>query len=310
MNPLEPPEPQERLLWSGRPWRCSRLSGERFILTDLRLTRLARGRHDELALDDIGDVHREEARLDRWLGTSTIFVHGRRRGQASLVLAGVRHGASLAAVLELLSDPGANREADQIRAALAWQPRSPAFELHHAVSGFLLLLTALFTLVIGLHGTAPVMVYAQDDAMAPGGVKRSQADIVQFMETDVMPWAREALGPLKGGPDRITCGTCHGSDAQARGWHMPAVAALPEPLLKERGWETYSNGMDAQMRNAIYGYAAESENQAKAGYMRKIVVPGMARLLHRPAYDFTRAYDYNRTRRALGCYHCHRVKPD
>ena len=170
------------------------------------------------------------------------------------------------------------------------------------------MLITTFTLVIGLRGTAPAVVYAQDDAMAPGGVKRSQADIVRFMETDVMPWAREALGPLKGGPDRITCATCHGPDAQAQGWQMPAVAALPEPLLRNRGWETYSNGMDAQMRNAIYGYLAESENQTKAGYMREIVVPGMARLLHRPAYDFTRAYAYNRTRRALGCYHCHRVK--
>jgi hypothetical protein len=84
-------------------------------------------------------------------------------------------------------------------------------------------------------------------------------------------------------------------------------AALPLPVVRERGWETYHGGMDAQMRNAIYGYVAESDNQAKAAYMREIVVPGIARLLHRPAYDFTRSYDYNRSRRALGCYHCHRV---
>ena len=43
------------------------------------------------------------------------------------------------------------------------------------------------------------------------------------------------------------------------------------------------------------------------GYMREVVMPGMARLLHRPAYDFTRPYEYNRSRRALGCYHCHQV---
>jgi hypothetical protein len=66
--------------------------------------------------------------------------------------------------------------------------------------------------------------------------------------------------------------------------------------------------MDAQMRNAIYGYLAESDNQAKAAYMREIVVPGMARLLHRPAYDFTRSYEYNRSQHALGCYHCHQVQ--
>jgi hypothetical protein len=70
----------------------------------------------------------------------------------------------------------------------------------------------------------------------------------------------------------------------------------------------YGGTMDAQMRNAIYGYTAESENQAKAGYMREIVMPGMARLLRRPPYDFTRPYDYNRSHLAFGCYHCHRVK--
>jgi len=62
------------------------------------------------------------------------------------------------------------------------------------------------------------------------------------------------------------------------------------------------------MRNAIYGYVADSEKQRKAAYMREVVVPGMARLLHRPAYDFTRPYDYNRSRDAIGCYHCHTVQ--
>ena len=89
---------------------------------------------------------------------------------------------------------------------------------------------------------------------------------------------------------------------------MPAVAALPLPDVRDRGWENYGGAMDAQMRNAIYGYVAESDNQAKAAYMREVVLPGMARLLHRPAYDFTKSYEYNRSRAAIGCYHCHRVK--
>ena len=128
------------------------------------------------------------------------------------------------------------------------------------------------------------------------------------MNTDVMPWARATLGPLKGGPDRVTCATCHGRDAESRDWRMPAVAALPQPDVRDGGWEIYSSGMDAQMRNAIYGYLAESDKQAKAAYMRETVMPGMSRLLHRPAYDFTRSYAYNRSRLAFGCYHCHRVK--
>jgi hypothetical protein len=142
----------------------------------------------------------------------------------------------------------------------------------------------------------------------PGGEKRSREDIVRFMETSVMPWAREALGPIKGGSDRVTCTTCHGESADKREWAMPAVAALPQPEVAMRGWEIYSEAMDAQMRNAIYGYVAEADNQTKAAYMREVVMPGMARLLHRPAYDFTKPYDYNRTRAAFGCYHCHQVK--
>jgi hypothetical protein len=123
-----------------------------------------------------------------------------------------------------------------------------------------------------------------------------------------MPWARRTLAPIKGGVDRVTCETCHGRRPDLRGWQMPAVAALPEPDVRERGWENYSAGMDAQMRNAIYGYLAEPEKQRKAGYMRDVVMPGMARLLHRPAYDFTQPYEYNRSRLAFGCYHCHKVR--
>jgi hypothetical protein len=62
------------------------------------------------------------------------------------------------------------------------------------------------------------------------------------------------------------------------------------------------------MRNAIYGYSAEPNKTSRAGYMRETVMPGMARLLHRPPYDFTRTYEYNRERFAFGCYHCHKVK--
>jgi hypothetical protein len=169
-------------------------------------------------------------------------------------------------------------------------------------------LIALLAVAIGLRGTTAAIIFAPDDAIAPGGNKRSEAEIIRFMESDVMPWARKTLGRLKGGPDRITCETCHGAQAATRGWEMPAVATLPLPDVRDRGWETYSTSMDTQMRNAIYGYVAESDNQAKAAYMREVVMPGMARLLHRPAYDFTQSYQYNRTQQALGCYHCHRVQ--
>jgi hypothetical protein len=221
----------------------------------------------------------------------------------------VRRGEQLAALLELLAgDPRAPRDPDAVRSALAWEPRPPTLALRETLAGFVGVLMALFAVAIGLHGKTAAITYAPDDAIAPNGEKRSEAEIIRFMEADVMPWARATLGRLKGGPERITCETCHGAHDLARGWQMPAVSALPLPDVRDRGWETYSTSMDSQMRNAIYGYVAESENQAKAAYMREVVMPGMARLLHRPAYDFTQSYEYNRTQRALGCYHCHRVQ--
>ena len=89
---------------------------------------------------------------------------------------------------------------------------------------------------------------------------------------------------------------------------MPAVAVLPRPVLREAGWENFGGPIDAQMRNAFYGYSADPGKASRAGYMREVVMPGMALLLHRPAYDFTRTYEYNREQFAFGCYHCHRVK--
>jgi hypothetical protein len=304
------PLPWERLLWSSRPWRLSpRASGERYLLTDFRLIRVTRHHIEELALDDVADIQRSESAADRLLSTSTIVVYAHRRTTPPIVLSGVRRGAQLAALLELLAgDPRAPRDPEAVRSALAWDPRQPAIALREVLAGVVTVLIAVFAVAIGLRGTTAAVKYAPDDAIAPYGDKRSEADIIRFMETDVMPWARNVLGRLKGGADRVTCETCHSARALARGWQMPAVSALPLPDVKERGWETYSTSMDTQMRNAIYGYVTESENQAKATYMREIVMPGMARLLHRPAYDFTQSYEYNRTRRALGCYHCHKVQ--
>ena len=301
--------PWERLLWSGRPWRLSlRLSGERYLLTDFRLLRITPRGVAEIALDDVGEIHRSESAADRVRGTSTVAVHP-AAGGAPLLLTAVRRGAQLAALLELLAgDPRAPREADAVRSALAWEPQQPSIDLRGTLAGFAGVLVAIVAVAIGLHRTTVAVTYAADDALAPNGEKRSQADIVAFMETEVMPWARATLGRLKGGADRVTCHTCHGVQAEGRGWRMPAVAALPQPDVRNRGWETYRTNIDAQMRNAIYGYLAESDNQAKAAYMREVVVPGMSRLLHRPAYDFTQSYEYNRSRRALGCYHCHQVQ--
>jgi hypothetical protein len=303
----EVPLPWERLLWSGRA-RFPRAPRARYFLTDFRIVRTDGDRLVEIGLHDIGDVHRSQSRLDRLTGTSTLTIHS--RGTADpVVLHAVRQGQQLAALLELLSgESRAPLDVAGIDAALSWSPRVTRGRYHESVAGIALVVIAVFGVVIGLHGKAEMLVYSPDDPIYPNGEKRSRAEIEVFMQRDVMPWARVTLGRIKGGADRITCETCHGKGADARGWQMPAVAALPLPDVRNRGWERWSGGMDAQMRNAIYGYIAESDKQARAAYMREIVMPGMARLLERPPYDFTKPYAYNRSRVAFGCYHCHRVR--
>jgi hypothetical protein len=298
------PLPWERLLWTRRrrPW-------VRYALTDFRLV-VVRGRQvEEMALQDLGDIQRTRSKIDRLLGTSTLAVHSRKAAAAPLVLPHLREGPQLAALLELLAgQPQAQLDERAVRAALAWKPREARRGAPEALVGVAAVVVAMSAVAIGLHGNTPAVVYPAGDAIYPGGLKRDRQAILEFMESAVMPWARETLGPITGGPDRVTCETCHGRDAEARGWGMPAVAALPEPHVRGFGLEVYSAAADAQMRNAIYGYLAEADNQTKAAYMREVVVPGMARLLGRPAYDFTRSYDYNRQRFAFGCYHCHNVR--
>jgi hypothetical protein len=306
--PLDIPLPWERLLWSGRP-AFAVLSRERYFLTDFRLIRQCRSGVDELVLHDIVDVGCTKSGIDPVLGTSTLVVRARDARRAPLVLRRVRQGSHLAALLELLAgEPATALDAAAVKAAIAWNPQPRFGGSGETLTAVGLVLLAVFGIVVALHGkVAPRASYAPDDAIYPGGHKRDRVEIVRYMEDEILPWARETLGPLKGGSDRITCETCHGRVPASRDWRMPAVAALPQPDIKDRGWEQYGGPMDAQMRNAIYGYLAVSSKQAKAGYMREIVLPGMARLLHRPAYDFTRPYEYNRSRLAFGCYHCHLV---
>jgi hypothetical protein len=307
----EIPLPWERVLWSGRPvfpW----LAHERWVLTDLRLVRLAGPDVDELLLHDIGEIHRTESRLGKVTGTSTLRVHARDGRRPPMVLRRVRRGQQLAALLEWLSgelgERGSVLDAEAVAAAMAWTPQQSSNRSWEAAVGLAAVIVAVFGIVIGLHGKSdPPLPRAPDDPIFADGYKRTRTEIVRYMEDEIMPWARVTLGPLKGGGHRITCETCHGRNPDSRDWRMPAVAALPQPEVKGGGWEQYGGPMDAQMRNAIYGYLADSDKQTRAAYMREFVMPGMARLLRRPPYDFTRPYAYNRSRHAFGCYHCHLV---
>ena len=291
-----------------RSWERRLLTGRRYFLTDLRI---ASAGH-ELALDDIGDVHRSQTGLQRVLGVSTIEVHPKDTRRPGVVLRHVRRGAQLAALIELLAtDRSARTGADAAataRETMAWEPRVRLRGKREALTGISVIVASLVAVVVGSHGRAPVVDYPADDAIYPRGQKRDHAEVVRFMQTSVMPWARQALAPIVGSPDDVTCDTCHGAQANATAWRMPAVAELPRPVVREAGWENYGGPMDAQMRNAIYGYSADPAKVSRAAYMREVVMPGMARLLRRPAYDFTRTYEYNREQFAFGCYHCHRVK--
>jgi len=305
------PLPWERVLWRARPLSLARRArGEEYVLTDVRLVVVDRRCALELALGDIGEVARSESAIEGALGVSTLAVSSRRQRRATLVLAGIRRATQLAALLELLSgDAHAAADPESLRNALAWTPRAPAGDFRGALASIVAmpLTIAAAAAIMSLPGRAAPIPNASDDAISSNGARKSRAEIVAFMQREVMPWARATLGPLKGGAERVTCETCHGPHADERGWAMPAVPALPRVDLRERGWEIYNRGLDAQMRNAIYGYAADPGRQTRAAYMREAVVPGMARLLHREPYDFTRPYEYNRSRHTLGCYHCHRV---
>lgn len=308
---MDVPLPWERLLWSGRPF--GGFDRERYLLTDLRLVRLTRAGADEILLSDIADIQRKESPSGRLLGLSTLLVCGRDRRRPPITLRRLKHGAQVAALVEWLATETEERrtrlEESVVASALAWDPRRGPRRRTEVLISMTAVLGLLFGVAIVLHGkAAPPAAYSPDDAIYPNGQRRSDADVVRFMREEVMPWARRTLGPLKGGPDRVTCETCHGPRPELRAWHMPAVAALPQPNVALAGWERFGGTMDNQMRNAIYGYLAEADKQATAAYMREVVMPGMAHLLHRQAYDFTRTYEYNRSHATFGCYHCHQVQ--
>ena len=306
----------EQVLWSSAPAFPVSLLRPRtaYAFTDFRLVINRKNcTVDELALHDIESVALTQTWWQRAAGTSTVRVFSRRNG-AALELANIHHGPQLALILqlratELFGDDARKLDAEFFRSALG--PGAPS--LLRPRQGFVLAATVVCALLFGIiglarHSSLPPVVYAEDDAIAPHGSKRSTGQIAAFMEREVMPFAREAIGPLVGGADNVTCETCHGADAEERSWRMPGVRALPEPELRLAGLERARLWLDPQMRNAVYGYLAEEDKQSIASYMRQVVMPGMARLMHRPAYDFAKSYGYNRSRAAVGCYHCHLVE--
>src|SRR5262249_22944002 len=159
--------PWERLLWHGRSHLLS-LRSERYTLTDFRLVRESRGSQDEIALDDIGDITREERGIDRFIGTSTISVHDRSGRGTTVVLRHLARGAALAAVLELLSNRSdASIAVDAVNAALAWRPPRTFPRFGQALVSVALVVTTMVGITIALHGhDARPAVFGPDDPIA------------------------------------------------------------------------------------------------------------------------------------------------
>jgi hypothetical protein len=302
MAPTVFPLPFETVRWHTR----------RFALSDFRFVALRRGRViNEIAVHDIADVEVAPSVLEHVTRVGTLVVRTTRGGERDLRVAGIPSARRQALKLKLLiADARGIPPGDEV----ARLPISSLWTTSRSLRVPLLMLgpsALLLTLVaigIGLSGHSVPISYPDDDPIRPRGVRRSEEAIVEFMEREVMPWAVQALAPVVG-KGRVTCETCHGTEAStgantARSWAMPAVRALPEPSVRAMA---EAAGDDATVRNALHGYLAEGDNQAVAAYMRGAIVPGMAQLLRRPAYDFAQTYEYNRSRAAFGCYHCHRV---
>ena len=303
----------EQVLWSSSPaFPASVLrAATTYVLTDFRLIIRRRGKIvRELALDDVKRVRLTQNWHQRVAATSSVVVYPRHQAQP-LELANIHQGPQLALILQLLSTDRLGAEIDREFVASALAADAP--RLLHPRRGLPIAATLAFALTFGLiglarHNTLEPIGYDPDDPIAPGGQRRAPAEIAAFMEDQVMPFARRALGPLVGGADNVTCETCHGIDAARREWRMPGVRALPEPEFRSARMERVGFWLEPQIRNAVYGYLAEEDKQSTAGYMRGVIMPGMAKLMHRPAYDFTKSYGYNRARAAVGCYHCHLVE--
>ena len=259
----------------------------------------------EIAIHDIASVDVEASLVERLTGFGTCIVRSSRRGDRDVRLKRIRAVRRQALKLDLLIAEARGLPPSD---AVSGLPLSSlwsvpvSLRVHVVFAGPVGVLLTLMVIAIGLSGHTVPVDYPDDDAVRPGGVRRPKAELLAFMEHEVMPWARDALAPVVG-RHRVTCETCHGTNPDARGWAMPAVRALPEPAVRAMD----AAGSDAQMRNALHGYLAEGDNQAVAAYMRGVIVPGMATLLRRPAYDFAQTYEYNRSRAAFGCYHCHQV---
>lgn len=118
---------------------------------------------------------------------------------------------------------------------------------------------------------------------APKFASLTKAEKKAFMQDKVMPTMKGlfvAYDATRFGD--MNCGTCHGADAQANGYKMPAVFALDPANMPQM------NSPNAKAAKA-------------ATFMHKEVVPTMRALLGADPFD-------PGTGKGFGCFSCHQTK--
>ena len=311
------PLPWERLLWSGRPVWATRV---RYTLTDFRLAVTVGNDPGEAGSCSTTTSCSTTSPTSRSPGRASIACSGRPRSRSARATPGGVRSSSAESAAALRwrrfwrcspdNQVSTALDVDAVRATLAWDPapfsrtvkparcRRPRPDRRSSPA------SSSGCREKGRPSCSPLTM--RSTRRGSSATRRASSG---SWRTRSCRGQGSTLAPIVGGADRVGCDTCHGADSSRSGvGDARRVGPCRSRLVRERGWEVFSRGMDPQLRNAIYGYAAELDNQTKAAYMRQVVLPGMARLLHRPAYDFTRSYTYNRSQSAFGCYHCHQVR--
>ena len=177
--------------------------------------------------------------------------------------------------------------------ALAWEPH---VALRRRARSDLAALAVVVVAVFGdcgiecAGGTALSSPTRRTIRSAPNGDKRSRAEISALHGS-----RRDAVGARGARTDQGRRGPRHVRDMPRRARRRAAVADAGVAGAAAAGCQRRRMGTLQRARwtrrcaTRSTATLAESDKQAAAAYMREVVMPGMARLLHRPAYDFTRS---------------------
>lgn len=297
-------------------------SGYRYSMTALTLRRERssfRKHERETAYLPLAAVERLEIKRSAWqraLGVGDILLYAHSVPAPVMRLVNISEpetaarriqhqmsGASVKAVPSAAIHPPVS-----VEQLLAQDERRVQRALSIAAAALILaaaLAAALHTSSQREHAVHPV--YAENDPIYyPDGTRKPFLSVKAYMQARVMPFAKEALGPVVG-DENVRCETCHGENPEARRYRMPAVSALPNSRRPGKSAQRSAASTDQQIHNAIVGHAHDFENALIAEQMRRVVLPGMAKLLNRPVYDRSKTYRFNKANVAFGCYHCHQL---